>query len=126
MSLRELAAADAQSIVQNSEEFGWPLTVTSPNGESAALVGLSTDIGLTIDPETGTAVSGRQASVVLSIASLTEASLGLPRGMADSGGKPWLVRFADLQGQAQTFKVARTMVDRAVGLVSCILEAYRE
>lgn len=121
-----MAAADAQAIVENAEDFGRPVTVTSPTGATATLTGLTTDIALTIDPETGQAVSGRQASAVLSIPSLTEAGLLIPRGMADNSGKPWLVAFMDLQGQPQTFKVARTMVDRAVGLVTCILEAYRQ
>lgn len=125
MGLRELAAADCKSILENADGFGWPITVTSPEGISVALVGLSTDIGLSIDPDTGTAVTGRRASVALSIASLQLAFSALPRAIADGSGKPWLVRFPDVHGSPHTFKVRETAPDRALGLLLCWLEWYR-
>jgi hypothetical protein len=126
MGLRDQAAADLVAIMSDtSNGFGWEVTVTAPTGASAVVVGFSTDIGLTIDPETGVAVSGRKASVSLPIASLTAAGLGLPKGIADTTSKPWQVRFADIHGTQQRFKVAETLPDRALGVVVCILEPYR-
>lgn len=125
MGLRDLAAADCKSIVEDASGFGWPLTVTSPDGVVAALVALSTDIGLSIDPDTGTAVTGRRASVAISIASLLAAFGALPRAIADGSGKPWLIRFADIHGSPHTFKIRETAPDRAIGLLLCWLEWYR-
>lgn len=126
MGLREQAAADLAAILEDREGgFGWDLTVTDPAGTSAALVGTSTDVGLTLDPDTGMAVSGRQASVAIRIASLTAASLGVPTGIADQASKPWLVAFDDIDGASHTFKVVEAQPDRAIGVVVCLLEAYK-
>lgn len=125
MSLRAQAQIDLRTIVENVGDFGWPITVTPPVGAAAALIGLSTDIGQTIDPETGVAVTGRKASVALTMASLTAAGLGIPRGIADTSSNPWLVRFTDVHGNPQTWKVVESVPDRAAGLVVLMLEAYR-
>jgi hypothetical protein len=126
MSLRLQAAADLLSIVQDATTgFGWPIVLTSPEGLTVALMGLSTDVGQTIDPETGVAVSGRRASVAIPIATLTALGMGLPRAIADSSSKPWVVRFQDVHGAPQSYKVQEAMPDRALGIVTCLLEAYR-
>lgn len=125
MSLREQAAADLKTIVEDLDGFGWPITVTDPFGITAALRGLSTDIGHTIDPETGVAVSGRRASIAIAIASLTAAGLGIPRGIADASSKPWVIVFNDIGGIAHTFKVCEAMPDRAIGVVTCLLATYK-
>lgn len=125
MSLRAQAAADLQSIVEDSAGFGWPITVTNPAGVEAALTGLSTDIHMTIDPETGQAVSGRRASVTLALARLSAAGLGMPRAISDGATKPWVIVFDDIAGAAHTFKVCEALPDRAIGAVVCLLEAYR-
>lgn len=125
MGLRAQAALDLRAITEDAAGFGWPITVTDPSGVTGALTGLSTDIGLMIDPETGIAVSGRKASVALALASLTAAGLGIPRGVADQAGKPWVVTFADVHGAPHTFKVQSTMPDRAAGIAVCMLEHYK-
>ena len=125
MGLRETAAADLKLIVENTDDFGWPITVTPPDGPTVPLVGLSTDIAQTIDPETGQAVAGRTASVALAIASLEAAGLGMPRGVADKGSMPWRIEFNDIGGKSHLFKVTEALPDRALGCVVCILEAYK-
>lgn len=125
MSLRLQAAADLVGILEDASGFGWPITVTSPEGVSASVVGSSTDIGQTIDPETGMAVSGRRASVVLALSSLAMAGLGIPRGIADSSRAPWTVTFNDIGGTPHTYKVQESAPDRAIGCVRLELEAYR-
>lgn len=126
MGLRELAAADHRAIVEDrTGGFGWPVSVTDPNGVTAALVGLETDIGYFIDPDTGQGVSGRKSAIRLTLAALSEAGLGIPRGIADGTSRPWLVSFVDIvSGATLTWKVARSMPDRAIGAVDLILESY--
>lgn len=126
MNLRQQAAADLQGIVEDTVGgFGWPVLVTDPNNVTVALVGLTTDIGMMIDPQTGQAITGRKASVALRIASLTAAGFEMPRGVSSEDERPWLVAFEDINGVGFTFKVTEAMPDRAIGLVVCTLEAYR-
>jgi len=126
MGLREVASADVGAILEDGVYgFGWPITVTDPGGKSAPLTGFSDDISQVIDPDTGIAVSGRLASAVLRISSLTEAGLGLPVGIADAGSKPWVINFDDINGSPHTFKVQQSDPDRAIGIVVCILEIYK-
>ncbi len=125
MGLREIAEADLSVILaDNLCGFSWPITVTDPAGTSVSLGGFSDDISQIIDPDTGQAVSGRLASAALSISALTAAGLGLPQGIADSGSKPWLVAFDDINGNPFTFKVSKSNPDRALGVVICLLELY--
>ena len=125
MSLRTQAAADAAAILEDSTTgFGWAITVTDPDATSADLTGFSSDIHQLVDPQTGVTVSGRSASVVLRIASLTAAGLGIPVGVAGASSKPWIVAFDDIVGTAWSFKVRESMPDRAIGVVICTLEPY--
>lgn len=126
MSLRAQAAADAQAFLNDADGFAWDITLVQPSGTSTALKGFSGDIGLTIDPDTGQAVTGRRAHVALSILDLEAESIPMPQAVADKNRKPWLVRFDDLHGREQTFKVAATMPDRTLGVVTCTLEAYQQ
>ena len=126
MGLRETAEADLAGIMEDDTTgFGWPITITNPAGTDLAMTGLSTDIAQVIDPDTGTAVSGRMASVALRISSLYVGGFTLPQGIADSGSKPWLIAFDDINGLSYKFKVAQSNPDRAAGIVTCLLEAYK-
>jgi len=125
MSLRQLAESDLGLILEDSSTgFGWSITVTDPAGKSRTLTGFSDDIAQIIDPDTGQAVSGRLASVALRTSSLIAAGLTLPCGISDSGSKPWIVEFNDINGSAYKFKVSQSNPDRALGLVTCLLELY--
>lgn len=125
MGLRELAEKDLGAILEDGVTgFGWPITVTDPDGKTGALTGFSDDIAQIIDPDTGQAVSGRLASVALRASSLAMEGLTLPRGIADTGSKPWVIQFDDINGNACTFKVSQSNPDRALGLVVCLLELY--
>jgi hypothetical protein len=124
MGLREQAAADLRSIVTDEQGFGWPITLVPPAGRSLELVGLSTDVSEMIDPETGMAVSGRVASIALSIAVLEEHGVGIPTAVPESNQKPWTVTFRDIGGCSWTFKVREAKPDRALGIVVCMLAHY--
>jgi len=123
MGLREQAALDARAILEDSATgFGWPLTLTSPLGISTQLIGYATDVSQTIDPETGQAVSGRRASVAVSLRALSE----MPRGEADHLRKPWTVSFVDSEGVTSKWKVVEVLPDRAVSVVVLLLESYHD
>ena len=127
MGLRTIAEQDLGVILEDSVTgFGWSIIVTDPSGNSGSgpLTGFSDDIAQIIDPDTGQAVSGRLASVALRISSLTLAGLGLPRGIADAGIKPWIVEFNDINGNPFKFKVSQSNPDRARGMVVLLLELY--
>lgn len=120
MGLREQAALDSQAILGDTSGFGWPFTLTSPAGVTTALVGLTTDISVTIDPETGVAVTGRKASVVVSLASLPV----LPETVPERERRPWIVSFTSPHGTIGSWKVIEVLPDRAVGVVVLLLEGY--
>lgn len=120
MGLREQAALDAKSILEDTSGFGWPFSLKSPLGVSVQLTGFTTDIGQTIDPETGQAVAGRRASVACSMRSLTE----LPTVSAAETRKPWIVSFDSIQGVPGDWKIVEVLPDRAAGVVVFLLEAY--
>jgi hypothetical protein len=125
VSLRAQAAADLAMIHADTVGgFGWSISVTNPEGVTAVLTGLSTDVHTSIDPETGVVVPGRRASVSLVRAHLATAGLGQPRGINGRNEKPWLVTFLDVDGASHTFKVVEALPDRAIGSVVCILEHY--
>lgn len=128
MSLRAVAEADLNGILEDDVTgFGHPITIMSPDKVSKDVVGFSNDIGLLIDPETGTAVSGRVASVALRISSLIAAGFStLPKGIQDSTSKPWLIQFNDVNGNPFTFKVQEGHPDRGLGIITCTLEIYRD
>lgn len=124
MSIRELVESDLAVTVEGEDDFGWPVTVTDPDGNSISLFGSSDDIAQVIDPDTGQAVSGRLASVVFRNKRFYDAGMGLPVGVADASSKPWVVEFDDINGLPYKFKVQKSNPDRAVGVVSCLLELY--
>ena len=126
MNLRTLAEQDLAFIVEDDTTgFGWPITLTDPSGAVGNFVGLSDDIAQIIDPDTGQVVSGRLASIALRISTLTAAGFTLPQGIADASLKPWIVEFDDINGVAYKFKVQQSNPDRALGLVTCLLEFYQ-
>lgn len=130
MSLRDIVEADLATMLENID-CGWnaSIVLTDPAGVEKTLAGQSSDISQLIDPDTGTAVSGRLATVSLRISSILSSTPGpaltLPRGIADTTGKPWLVAWTDTQGEAHTFKVAQSNPDRMLGVLILILENYK-
>ena len=130
MGLREIAKADNLFILSgDASGFRWPLQVTNPAGVTMGvdeeLYGFSNDIGQVIDPDTGMAVSGRSALVTIHTQTLLDFFGATPIAIADPASKPWIIRFDDINGEPHTFKVSgQSMPDRALGLITMMLELY--
>jgi len=125
-NMRTVAESDLAITLEDAVNgFGWPIAVTDPDGNTANVNGQSGDIAELIDPDTGQAVSGRLAHVAIRISSLAAAGLGIPVGVAESSRKPWLFDFTDINGHDFTLEVRRSLPDRTLGIVTCILGAYR-
>lgn len=128
MNLADQAAADLLAIVGDSASgFGKPVVVTDPSQTQATITGFVQDIAQEISPETGQLVMGRTASVVLPIAALAAAGLGVPRGVADKNAKPWLITVSDSTGTSHTYKVVEAKPDATpgIGLVVCLLGGWK-
>ena len=127
MGLRADAEKDLAFILEDDIRGGaFPITVIDPAGLVKPLKGFTNDISQLIDPDTGQAVSGRLATVSLRISSLTAAGYtSLPKSIPDKDSKPWLILFDDINGNTYTFKVSESNPDRAIGIVTCMLEKYK-
>jgi hypothetical protein len=133
MNLRDLAEQDLSMILEdNINGFGCEITLISPDGVnsddliSGGLIGYSNDISQVIDPDTGMIVSGRSASVSIRISTLILAGMTLPKGIADTNFKPWVVKFKDINLDPFTFKVQQSNPDRTLGIVTLLLELYND
>jgi hypothetical protein len=124
VSLLDVARADLLAIASDTSAFSVPVLVISPAGEILTIPGLAADIGQTVDPATDQVVLGRRITLAFPKTAFP-LTFGEPRGIADNTQKPWLVRFADVHGIARTFKVTQVAPDSTVGMLVCVLEAYR-
>ncbi len=125
MGLKEIAIADSRKFIEDTDlGFGVPIKVTNPDGVPDDLTGISNDVGLIFDPDTGVSVAGGQIEVTLSMESL-KIVVGIPEVDADETEKPWLVEFADSSGINHTFRIATTMPDHSLGLILCLCERYK-
>lgn len=128
MSLRAQAETDLASTLEAIGDFGLAFTITDPAGlTSSALVGQSGDIAALIDPDTGQAVTGRLAHLVVRISSFLTDPAGftdLPVGIADQNTLPWVVSFLGVSTPAFLWKVKHSRPDRTLGIVTLVLEFY--
>lgn len=124
MNLRTQITEDVRSILNGTA--GIAVTVTDPAlpGSPAALKGMSADIGFAMDFATGEMVLAQKAHVTLSLKDLADAGIGVPVGVAEEVGKPWLVEYAEPDQALVIYEVKMSMVDRSAGLVNCQLGSY--
>lgn len=128
MGLREQAEADLGMIIEDrSFGWGWDIILTDPDGKSEPMVGLSQDIALAVDPDTGMLVSGRTATIALRISTLRAKGFAEnPKGVPDKNKRPWVVKFNDINGVPCVFKVIRSNPDAMIGCITAVLETYQE
>lgn len=120
MSLRDLAASDAQKIIKDQAGFGWPLILTAPDGAVFNITGTSKDIHLSIDPDTGEIISGRTVTVTIATKDVSQTVRGINEGV------PWKVTLNDFDGVSGVFKVDDTFPDRVFGLTVLFLVSWVE
>lgn len=127
MNIRELAQLDLEMTLEDDVNgFGWDIIITDPSGKTDTLQGQAGDIGLQIDPDTGQAVSGRQAHCALRLSTLEAAGFDIPVKISDKTQKVWKFEFNDINGKQWTYTVAESMPDRTLGLVNIMLGAYKD
>lgn len=119
--------ADAKAIIESLETFGLTTTWTDPSGTQGSMVGLPGEIGLTMDSETGMSVAGARAYVSVHLSSFRAVfgATAIPLAISSRTSKPWLVQFADYAGVQHTYKVIDVMPDMRLGVVTCLVEAYK-
>ena len=126
MGLREIAAADADTIVNDAVDgFGWLIQITNPAGTKEDFTGFGNDIHAIVDPETGTQFSARVVTVALRLKDIYAKGFVLPVGITDQKQKPWIVEFKDINDKDYTYKVIESLPDRANGGIVLVLESYK-
>lgn len=121
MGLREIAQRDSRTILNG--DAGIALTLIDPAGNAGTLTGWSNDIGFVIDPDTGQAVSGRYATIAVSMTDLAAEGLGIPTNVSEAVD-PWRVSFVNERGETFSFSVMSAQPDRTLGVVTCVLEVF--
>ena len=124
----EIAQQDKAFTLKDSEfGFGTVITLTDPDLLSADVTGRANDIFLSIDPDTGVAVSGRSATIAVDMKELEDKGFSsLPANQTDKTKKPWIVEYTDQLGKDYAFKVLEGNPDRTLGIVLCTLEFYKK
>lgn len=124
MSLRAIANADLKEIVNDPETGGDQCTITAPDESQATFNVLNNDIHLSIDPNTGQMVTGRQATIAVLINELLDEGFEKISGIADKTSRPWVVEIDDVNGISGKFKVIEAVPDSTIGLEVLSLEVY--
>ncbi len=128
MNFLEIAQQDkAFTLKDNQYGFGTVITLTDPDLLSADVTGRTNDISFAIDPNTGTAVSGRTATIAVDMEELTEKGFtSLPAAQTDKTKKPWIAEWTDQLGESHSFTVLEGNPDRTLGIILCTLQFYKK
>lgn len=116
--LRDLAAADFQSIIEDENGAGTPLTLIH-EGQTYSCFGVFGDIGHLLDPITGEAIQGRAIEAAFSAQSILTAIGTIP-------ARGWKVIATGLDGKEITLFVKRNEYDRTIGVCRLILGLHLE
>lgn len=111
MSLREQAFADFKSIVDTDND---PVTLVAPDATEYAMRGQVTRIDARIDPATNTQFNMPSLAVTVPLKELAVIPVAYT----------WRVVTTDVEGTALDYQVAEVRVDRTIGFVTLIAEAY--
>ena len=128
MNFLEIAQQD-KAFTLNDDVYGFGSTInlTDPDLFSADVIGRSNDISFAIDPGTGVAVSGRNATIAIDMNELTDKGFSdLPAAQSRKDKKPWIIEFDDQQGSTHVFTVLEGNPDRTLGIVLCTLQLYKK
>jgi hypothetical protein len=98
MGIREQAQADMGRILGDPEGPGTPFELIDTDGLVYPVAGTYGDIGLLIDPATGTAVQGQTITAAYPMALLAEHTDNKPE-------KGWKVKVTDLKGGEHLLRI---------------------
>jgi hypothetical protein len=133
MGLSEQAAIDAQQFLENTDDFGIEIILTSPTFEIANVTGYSRKHHTSVDPANGHAISTKQASVTISEKTITDANPNYPVRINDPENKNYqevsmighLIDVPDSSGIVKNYKVLNHFPDEKLGWIVFILEDYK-
>lgn len=116
MNLRDLAALDAQRILESDADAAVAVSLIDPAGVITLMKGHTGDINALIETETGAIIRGRRIDVRLSILSLPAG----PRPVAKTrqSEKVWRVSFPRVvTGFVTEYAVVGTSPDDSMGII---------
>jgi hypothetical protein len=120
MNIRELAAADSLTILNDINSAATPFVlITADDGKEYPVSGSYGDIGYLLDPATGTAIQGRTIEAAYSMAALREQTDREPE-------KGWRFICNDLAGNETILFVVLYVPDRTIGLARLKLAVNME
>jgi len=126
MAFRDIVFSDLLEIMHDDLSGGHTCSIVSPAGDIEDFQVLSNDIHLSIDPVSGTVVSGRQCSISVLISDLIAAEFENVNGVSEEDEMPWRVWLSDANGIERTFKVSSSNPDYGIGLNTLLLELTEE
>ncbi len=126
MSLTEQARKDIQRITSDLQAFGVTMTFTSPDADTASVVGLHTKHHLGIDDETGAPINAKTASVSVAEKLLTDLSYPVRNQNGEVSLDGHLVKVKDSTGSEKTYLCSEWFPDEKVGLIVVILQDYAD
>lgn len=125
MSLIDIAESDLEFVLEDSiDGFGVPITVTMPDQSTRVINGQSTDIGILIDPSTGTGVRGRNCEIVFRLSTILLKLGEIPSKSVSL--ESWLFSHTNTNGETWKFALEQVDVDRKLGIVKMILGLIEE
>ena len=110
MNVRELAASDAKSILEDTEEGqGTEFILISKSKEEFPVVGSYGDIGYLLNPATGEEIPGRTIQAAYSMETLRGKTQDVPE-------KGWRFKTLDLSGREINLFVTMYEPDNTIGV----------
>lgn len=123
MGLIEQIRDDIEQITTNSDEFGVPITLTSPGGNTLEMTALHTRHHLGIDTD-GNLVDTPNIHIGISENVLIKEGYPYRNSAGKVDLKNHRVTGADSSGTDVQYKVVRWFPDETAGLIVCILGEY--
>lgn len=115
---------DIQQITTNLNEFATLITFKAPDGTIATIGGVGVKNHLSFDPNTGIAVSTKQARVSISLQSLLTANYPVRNGNNEIVLVGHLVTWT-IAGIESTYKISVNFPGETAGNIVCILQDYK-
>lgn len=124
MSLHDIARADIATITQNDSEWGKPMTLYAPTGETLAIKGLHTFHSLGFDAQKQKFANTPNGHINFTEQQLVDGGYPYTNSDGDVDLSNHKVSVNDSEGILQTYILEQWFPDKTVGLIMCILGLY--